>query len=181
MPGDSYSPYPAAMKPDYPTAVTPAATLPPAVLLFLRLCLAAGLFNNVLLFGVVMLNPHQSHAEFTALQQHPDTNIFALRLCAGFILCAVMAPIVLLPYWLGLAVVYARNVWAQGLLYFGACMYLLMTMGIGIRHGLFSPALSGLLVETALGVAALICLGRTDMREWLSATIPAFAPRTYRY
>jgi hypothetical protein len=171
MPGDQLS----AFSP----AVSQEPVLPPAVLLFLRLCLVAGLFNDFLIFALVLLNPHQSHAEIAALQSDPDTSVFALRLAGGFVLCAMMLPLVLLPYWLGLAVVYARNMWAQGVLYFGAGVYLLMSMGVGIKQGLFSAATSGLLVETGLGVAALVCLGRAPMRDWLRYSVPAFVPRIF--
>lgn len=171
MPGDSLS--------AFPPAATQEPVLPPAILLFLRLCLVAGLFNDFLIFAVVLLDPRQSHAEMVALQSNPDTSVFAMRLGAGFLLCAMMLPLALFPYWLGLAVVYARSMLAQGLLYFGAGMYLLMSLGVGIKQGLFSGATSGLLVETGLGVAALICLGRTPMRDWLRYTVPAFVPRIF--
>lgn len=150
-------------------------TPPSSIQAFLCLCFAAGLFNDLLLFCAAMLNPHHSAAELAAV------NPYVLRGMGGLIVFVLILPAMLLPYWLGLAFIYARSRWARGCLYFGAVMFLLMAAGLVAKKGLFSLPAMGTLVASGIGITALVCLGTRASQDWLRRTKPAFQEKPLLY
>jgi|GEM_PF-5313125 len=129
--------------------------MPATLLAFLRLCLVAGLYN--------------------------DVAVFAYHVAVALIAAVMFLPFLTLPYWLALAFVYARNEWARAALYVGAFLVLLMVFGVELRFGLLSAMSLYLLGACILGVAALVCLGLRPSREFLRVTVPVFVMIPPRY
>ncbi len=146
--------------------------MPGSMVAFLRLCLLAGLYNGVALFAGILLRP---------LPHPPPANItspFAFHAFSAFLGAVIFLPLLMLPYWLALAFAYSRNEWARVLLYVGAGLVALMTVGLAMRtESGFLAGLGALLP----GVAALVCLGRADARMFLRETVPVFVVRQRRY
>ncbi len=149
--------------------------MPATLLAFLRLCLVAGLYNDVAAFAFLLMRP---------LHHPPPANIasvFAYHVAVALIAAVMFLPCLTVPYWLALAFVYARNEWARAALYVGAFVVLLIVFGAELRFGLFNAMSLYLLGAYILGVAALVCLGLRPSREFLRVTVPAFVMIPPRY
>ena len=136
-----------------------AAGLPAAITSFLQLSFVSSLLCDLILPADFML-------------QHARAGGAGAHVLAVVILAAMLFPFALLPYWLGLAVIYARNEWAWRLLYVGAGgIVLALLVVIGTRGFFYLP---GLCLAGAAGtwIAALVHLGKLQAKSWLHTTMP---------
>lgn len=146
--------------------------LPGSMLVFLRLCLVAGLYNGFAFFSLILLRP---------LPHPPPANVsspFAFHVVVALLGAFMFLPVMMLPYWLALGFVYARNEWCRVLLYIGAGLIAMMTLAVSLRSGIGFLGLLGALLP---GVAALVCLGQREARAFLHDTVPGFLARPPRY